>query len=241
MLHFSGDAQSTERYVYIAPFSATHDLWTFRQHTTILPGMHLRWKQYNSRQETIGTDIQFADDSWMRDKCEQFTDRCIHYTDNVGGFIHPNKRDRTADNKHISTEQRGWFEYDIDLTPFRGNRIQQIVAAYDNTANHSTGIVRAYFDDLRLVVPGGEATLETRTVGSGLFTVNPPGNTFPDGTTVNVSAQPAAGYFFRRWVIDGVANGWPNGPVNLTLKSNHIAAAYFAPLPTFNDISGAAA
>jgi hypothetical protein len=237
-VQFTGVAQTSNAYAYMALFSAERDGKNLSFYTWITDGMHLTWKQNNAIQETMSVDIQFGDNTWMRDEPERCdAERCYPYTDNYGGYIHPAERDTRFDRAHIWTERKGWFSYDIDLSPFAGKRIQQIVIAYDNTRNGTTGPFHAFIDDLRLIPPGGQATLGTDTIGSGTIAVTPPGNVFPTGTTVTLNPQPSSNNVFRYWIIDGIANGWPSGSVSLTLKHNHTATAVFAPLASFNDIA----
>ena len=67
-------------------------------------------------------------------------------------------------------------------------------------------------------------TLTTATVGSGSVTVNPPGATQPSGTSITLTAVPAAGWQFAGW--SGDLTGTTN-PATITLDRNKSVTATF--------------
>jgi uncharacterized repeat protein (TIGR02543 family) len=69
-------------------------------------------------------------------------------------------------------------------------------------------------------------TLSVTTSGSGSVTLNPPGGSYTSGTTVTLTAVPAAGYAFTGW--SGALTGTAN-PTTLLMNANKSVTASFAP------------
>jgi YVTN family beta-propeller protein len=76
--------------------------------------------------------------------------------------------------------------------------------------------------------------LTVQTSGPGQVT--PGSGPFPAGTTVTLTASPAADATLLGWTVDGTFRGWPP-TLTLTLDQPHTVAATFATLPTFSDVS----
>jgi predicted outer membrane repeat protein len=69
-------------------------------------------------------------------------------------------------------------------------------------------------------------TLRLYTIGNGMVTSNPPGQTFAYGTVVTLTAIPNAHWAFTGWL--GALSGRTN-PITLTMDANKIVIAIFRP------------
>jgi endoglucanase len=76
-----------------------------------------------------------------------------------------------------------------------------------------------------VVVPK-QYTITTAVTGSGTVALSPAGGTYPEGTTVTITATPATGYQFTNW--SGGVTGTTN-PAMVTLTSNISVTANFIP------------
>jgi uncharacterized repeat protein (TIGR02543 family) len=74
--------------------------------------------------------------------------------------------------------------------------------------------------------PNVNYTLSTAVSGSGTVTRSPTGTSYPGGTTVTLTATPAAGYQFSGWTGD--LSGTTN-PATLRITGNATATANFVP------------
>jgi hypothetical protein len=75
------------------------------------------------------------------------------------------------------------------------------------------------------------------TSASGSGTVAPAGTTsYPAGTVVQVTQQPAAGQTFVGWTVDGQAAGWASA-LSITMGASHTVQAAFAATPAFGDLA----
>ena len=68
-------------------------------------------------------------------------------------------------------------------------------------------------------------TLNTSVIGNGSIALDPPGGTYDDGTVVQATATPAAGWSFESW--SGDLSGSTN-PQNVTMDANKSITATFA-------------
>jgi len=67
-------------------------------------------------------------------------------------------------------------------------------------------------------------TLTVNSQGQGTVTLDPPGGTYDDGTSVELTATPAGGWHFVRW--EGALAGSTN-PKSITMNSNKTVTAVF--------------
>ncbi len=74
----------------------------------------------------------------------------------------------------------------------------------------------------------GPYTLTTTVYGSGTITKSPNQSTYPSGTSVALTATPAAGFQFAGW--GGAATGTAN-PLTVTMSSNTTITATFTAVP----------
>ena len=81
--------------------------------------------------------------------------------------------------------------------------------------------VTAHFAQL----PPVQYTLTVNTIGQGIVT--PPGGTFDEGSTVDLTASPASGWTFDHW--SGDVTGSIN-PVSITMNGDKTVTAYFTEL-----------
>ncbi len=72
--------------------------------------------------------------------------------------------------------------------------------------------------------PNVNYTLTTTVNGSGTVSRNPPGTTYPGGTSVTLTATPASGFVFAGWTGDA---GGATNPVTITILGNATVAANF--------------
>ncbi|MDO7852484.1 InlB B-repeat-containing protein [Hymenobacter convexus] len=79
----------------------------------------------------------------------------------------------------------------------------------------------------------GPFTLSTSTVGNGSVAVSPSQATYPNGTSVTLTATPAAGYTFSGW--SGAATGSTN-PLTLTMNANKAVTATFTAISTAQSV-----
>jgi uncharacterized repeat protein (TIGR02543 family) len=70
--------------------------------------------------------------------------------------------------------------------------------------------------------------LTLATNGAGTISVNPPTNSFPSNSMVQLQATPASGWFFANW--SGDAGGSTN-PLTILMNSNKVVAANFVQPP----------
>ncbi|WP_457068143.1 InlB B-repeat-containing protein [Hymenobacter sp. UYAg731] len=77
-------------------------------------------------------------------------------------------------------------------------------------------------------------TLTTATVGSGSVTPNPNQATYLSGSTVSLTATPAAGYAFSGW--SGAATGTAN-PLSVTMNANKNITATFTAIPAGQSVT----
>jgi len=83
----------------------------------------------------------------------------------------------------------------------------------------------AYFE----VVPPTEYTLTINTTVGGTTDPTPGTYTYPEGTSVNVTAIPDSGYVFDHWVLDGATR--TENPITVLMDSDHTLTAYFTTAP----------
>jgi hypothetical protein len=81
----------------------------------------------------------------------------------------------------------------------------------------------------------GNAIFSLATTAGG--TVTPPagGPSYPLGTVLNLTAEPAPGHVFAGWFVDGTLRNW-RPEWSLTLNASHRVRAVFAPLRAFPDV-----
>jgi hypothetical protein len=84
------------------------------------------------------------------------------------------------------------------------------------------------------VVPGTAYTLTVSTNGQGTVALNPPGGAYLPGTTVQLTAQPAAGWLFDHW--EGALSGSTN-PATIAMNGDRTVTAVFQSL-LLGDVNG---
>jgi mannan endo-1,4-beta-mannosidase len=72
--------------------------------------------------------------------------------------------------------------------------------------------------------------------GDGAAEVAPGSGPYAAGTTVTLTARPAAGALFMGWTVDGTDHGWAN-PFAVIMAADHAIVATFAARPAFPDVS----
>jgi len=77
-------------------------------------------------------------------------------------------------------------------------------------------------------IPPDQYALTILTNGSGSVTLNPTGGTYDEGTVVQLTAVPAAGWQFDGW---GGDLGGSTNPTSITMNSNHTVTATFSEIP----------
>ena len=89
--------------------------------------------------------------------------------------------------------------------------------------------------EIGTLAAGYTLTTAIDPAGSGTVELNPAGGTYPAGTTVTLTANPAAGYAFDHW--SGDLSGSAN-PATITMDANKNVTAHFieaAPQPDVNN------
>ncbi len=82
--------------------------------------------------------------------------------------------------------------------------------------------------------PAASYTLTTNTTGSGTVVKNPNQATYPSGSTVSLTATPAAGFTFASW--SGDATGSTN-PLTVTMTANKSITATFTAAPAGQSVT----
>jgi hypothetical protein len=83
--------------------------------------------------------------------------------------------------------------------------------------------------DGKIAVSSAAVTLTATTQGQGSVALNPPQGSYPPGTSVQLTAQPATGWIFDHWT--GALTGAQN-PATLVMNSNASVTAVFVPQTT---------
>ncbi|MGQ9641520.1 MAG: InlB B-repeat-containing protein, partial [Candidatus Bathycorpusculaceae bacterium] len=73
-------------------------------------------------------------------------------------------------------------------------------------------------------------TLKVETTTGGTTNPAPGTYTYPNGTTVQVTAIPSSGYTFDHWELNGSSVGSAN-PYSITMDNNYVLKAFFASAP----------
>jgi len=89
---------------------------------------------------------------------------------------------------------------------------------------NGTKTVTATFSE----IPVTQYTLTVNKVGSGSVSLSPSGGVYDSGTSVQLTATPAAGYKFDGW--SGDLSGTTN-PASITMNSNKTVTATFSQIP----------
>lgn len=134
-VRMAGYAQNSYSYVYFRIFASENESGGRREqnYVVIMPGMKLKWFQYNYQQSTMMIDFETTDGRTLRDS---------GLKDLNGISVHPSARGVYPTGK--------WLTFEVDLTPLAGKTIRKWMAAYDNGGNGKTGQFRGYFDGFRL-------------------------------------------------------------------------------------------
>ena len=90
-----------------------------------------------------------------------------------------------------------------------------------------------YIDEVRVSgVPAVTYTLGIATQGQGSISLDPTGGVYTGGSTVSLTASPAAGWAFSAWIGD--LSGSDN-PATITMDADKNVSAVFSELPPDND------
>ncbi len=100
-----------------------------------------------------------------------------------------------------------------------------------NTAGPTTLVMTEDKFLTAIFVYGRLCGVSVQTVGSGSVSLNPPGGTYSEGTTVELTAVPAAGWRFSGW--SGSLSGSTN-PASLVVDGDEAITATFTQLPTYS-------
>jgi di/tricarboxylate transporter len=76
-------------------------------------------------------------------------------------------------------------------------------------------------------IPGYKLTI---TTANGTIMTDPPGDSYPAGQEVQLTAFPDEGYFFAGWMVNDESCGDAN-PIPVRMEQDTIVIAYFSPLP----------
>lgn len=74
------------------------------------------------------------------------------------------------------------------------------------------------------------------TTGDGVIAASPAAPNYPAGTLVTLTAMPGSGKALIGWIVDGTFRGW-RSPLTITMGTNHLVSAAFAPLPVFTGVA----
>jgi len=100
----------------------------------------------------------------------------------------------------------------------------------NGTKNPDTLVMNANKNVAANFVKSGNFTVTITPVGSGTVTLNPAGGVYAGGTTVALTAKPAAGFKFTGWSpASGSLSGATN-PASLTINANKNITATFKPV-----------
>jgi len=79
--------------------------------------------------------------------------------------------------------------------------------------------------------PTYKLTVVIQPPNAGTVTLNPPDGTYPEGTTVTATANPAPGYKFDHWLLDSETR--TENPTTITMDRDYTLTAVFTQLPTY--------
>lgn len=121
--------------------------------------------------------------------------------------------------------------FKLTAIPYAGYSFKGWSGSLSGAKNPDTLVMDANKNVIANFVNNGNFTLTITPVGSGTVTLNPPGGIYAGGTTVTLTAQPAAGFKFTGWSkgLSGSTN-----PASLMISANKNITATFKPVYRLN-------
>jgi hypothetical protein len=96
--------------------------------------------------------------------------------------------------------------------------------AYKEGMTPSVIVAATYTKSETATLANNKFTITTSTSGDGTVSINPPGGSYENGSTVQLTAIPSLGSTFDHW--EGDVAGTTN-PINVTVNANKSAKAFF--------------
>ena len=120
-----------------------------------------------------------------------------------------------------------WSKQEFDISSVADNQANVYVRWTMGTTDTSWKYCGWNIDDVAILAVGAPSqnyTLTVNTTGQGTVGLNPPGPSYPDGTSVTLTASAAAGWYFDHW--EGDLTGSTN-PATLVMNANKTVTAVF--------------
>lgn len=120
-----------------------------------------------------------------------------------------------------------WVQQSFDISSIANNQPTVYVRWTMGTTDSSWQFCGWNIDDVQIWGVGSQGptyTLTVNTSGQGSVALNPAGPTYPAGTTVTLTANPASGWYFDHW--EGALSGSAN-PATLIMDADKNVTAVF--------------
>ncbi len=120
-----------------------------------------------------------------------------------------------------------WVQQEFDISTVADNQATVYLRWTMGTTDSSWQFCGWNVDDVQLWAFGSQGVTHTLTVstqGQGSVALNPPGPMYPEGTTVTLTANAAAGWYFDHW--EGALTGSAN-PATLVMDVDKAVTAVF--------------
>ncbi len=160
-----------------------------------------------------------SDDNWIRAFGAPLSNYTLTIQDNPNGATDPSEGTHTySSGANVEVTAIPAAEYSFDYWYYDG---------YNKVYDNPISVTMDQHHSLQAVyLPNYDLTITTTEGGT---TVPAPGiHSYPVGTAVEVTAQPATGYLFDYWELDGQNVGSEN-PYTVTMNSDHTLHAVFVP------------
>jgi hypothetical protein len=120
-----------------------------------------------------------------------------------------------------------WSQQEFDISAVADNQPTVYLRWTMGATDSSWQFCGWNIDDIQIWAIGSQGPTHTLTVstqGQGTVALNPPGPTYPEGTSVTLTANPAAGWTFDHW--SGALTGSTN-PATLVMDADKAVTAVF--------------